>query len=103
MPPRETDDPRADQVLLVGLVGALLLVALIYAVQAALLALERGQIRDKVYAATPVEFRQLHDAQVLELVDGPRWADPNHQAVKLPIDMALEAYVRRQAAEADRQ
>lgn len=95
---REPDAPVAGQIVLIGVVGFILLVAIVIGAQALFLAVEQGEIEEKVYSTVPVEYRTLRDQQRARLSGPPMWENEAEGVVRIPIDDAMEITIRKRAA-----
>jgi hypothetical protein len=88
-------DPKAALTLVTVLVGAILVFAIIVALQAFFYRSEEAERAVKVYAVVPEELARLRAVQQ-EQLNTYRWVDAEHGVVALPIDRAMELTVRDQ-------
>ena len=95
---RETDDPKANIVVLVGIVGTIVLLAVIIATQALYENVAAAEYAAKVLPTVPTELRALKSTQ-LAAMNVDRWIDEQAGVVGIPIERAMEIYVREQAGE----
>jgi hypothetical protein len=89
------DDPRAPTTLVVAIVGAVLVFAIIVALQAFFYRSEEAERSIKYYAQAPEELARLR-AQEQEQLNSYHWVDPARGVVSIPIDRAMELVVRDQ-------
>ena len=90
---RETGEPNTTLTALVGVVFAIVLFALVVALQALFYRQEVDENGRKVVAVAPEELSRLR-AQQLETLHGYRYVDPKAGVVAIPIDRAVELVVR---------
>ncbi len=91
--PSEERDTDAPLIAVVGMVGSLLVVILIVALQALYYRTEQAEFVRKVVSEQPLELRDLQ-AKQLDLLNHPRWVDRNAGVVAVPIDRAMELVLR---------
>ncbi len=85
-------DPDTPMVALVGLVGAVLLFAIVVALTALYKRTEHQQLQDKVVEPVPQELAGLRARQQAQLV-GYRHLPGDGERVALPIERAMELVV----------
>jgi hypothetical protein len=90
-----SSDPKAPGTLAAAIVGALVVLAVIFALQAYFHTSEEAERERKIYAASPEELTRLR-AEQLERMNAYRWVDPARGVVAVPIDRAMELTVRDQ-------
>lgn len=90
-------DPSTSVTLVVGAVGAILLVTCVVLLQAYFNRSEAGEVRRKVIAVAPEELAQAR-AEQLEVLNSYRWIDEKAGVVGIPIDRAMELVVAERAA-----
>jgi hypothetical protein len=91
---RLTDDPKPSAVILVGIVGTIVLVALIVAGSALYDAAIRAEEDRTIYGAggIPAEYTALRNSQLAE-IESYRWVDQQNGVVGLPIEEAMQLTV----------
>lgn len=91
---RLTDDPKPASVILVGIVGTIVLIALIVAGGALYDAAVRYEERETLYGAGGVaaEYTTLRSSQLTE-IESYRWVDQQNGVVGLPIEQAMQLTV----------
>lgn len=85
-------DPNTPAVLLVGIIGVILLFAIVVGLTAVYQAVEQDQLQDKVYTSVPQELAQLRAKQQAQ-INGYRHLPGDGQRVALPITRAMELVV----------
>jgi hypothetical protein len=86
------DDVSAGPIVVIGIVGAILVFALIVAMQAVFLREEEKQRQEKVVGVPEEGIRALR-ADQLGALNGYRWIDEKKGVVGIPIDRAMELLV----------
>jgi hypothetical protein len=89
-------DPKASSTVVIGVVGALVLVVIVIALQALYYRAEQAEVVRKVYQAAPEEWSRLRAEQEARL-HAYRWVDKQKGVVAVPIDRAIELLVRGEA------
>jgi len=92
---RTDDDPRAPETLVAGVLGAILVFAIIVGLQAFFYTMQENERADKVIKAAPEELTRLR-AEQTERIGQYRWVDPVGGIATLPIERAMELTVRDQ-------
>lgn len=88
-----TDDPNVSTSALVGIIGAILLVVIIVALQGYFMKAKRDELERKV-AGNPVqELADLRSGQI-ERLTAYRWVDRKKGVVAIPVERAMEIAVR---------
>jgi len=90
-----TGDPDSPTVALVLALGGVLLVVVIFLLQAFYYAYENRALSDRVYGVEHTELRQLR-ADHLEQLRTYRWVNEKAGEVAIPVDRAIELYVEEQ-------
>ncbi len=85
-------DPNTPAVLLVGVVGSIVIFALVVALIAVYQNVEQQQLQDKVYNVAPQEISQLNAKHQAQL-NGYRHMPGDDGVVALPIERAMELAV----------
>ena len=83
------DDPDVPASAIVGIIGAILLFAIIVALQALFYSMEEEELARKVYDQ-PYEALQELDADQLETLNSYGWVSEADGIVHIPIDRAME-------------
>lgn len=86
------DDPRSAMTIIVGLIGAIWILAVVLLAQVLFYNVQRVEDETKLYAARPRELADLQ-AQQLSRINETRWVDQAKGVVAIPIDQAIERYV----------
>ncbi len=89
-----TDDPNVSTSALVGIIGAILLVVIIVALQGYFLKEQRLEVARKAAGRPVAELSALRTKQ-LERLGGYRWVDRSKGVVAIPVDRAMELVVRQ--------
>lgn len=87
------DDPRASSALIVGMVGMILLLALVIGAIVLYQSAQRQQVTEKVYAPRIHELAQIRSEQAAN-ISTYRYVDRQQGLVAIPIDVAIELYVK---------
>jgi hypothetical protein len=87
--PRTNDDPHTSGTVVVGVVGAILVFAVIVALQALFYNVESAETVSKVYDVGPDQLNLLR-ADQLERLHSYRWIDHEQGVVGIPIDLAMK-------------
>lgn len=90
-----TGDPDSPKVALVLTLGGILLVVIIFLLQAFYYAYEDRALSERVYGVEYTELRQLR-ADHQNQLRGYRWVNQKAGKVAIPIDRAIELYVAEQ-------
>jgi hypothetical protein len=90
-------DPNTPATVVVGVVGAILLVVCVVLLQAYFYRSEADEVRRKVLAVAPEELAQAR-AEQLGVLNSYRWIDEKAGIVGIPIDRAMELVVAERAA-----
>jgi len=85
-------DPNTSGVLLVGIVGSIVLFAVVVALIGLYQSVEHQQLQDKVYNTVPQELSQLRAKQIAQ-INGYRHMPGDDGRVALPIERAMELSV----------
>jgi hypothetical protein len=93
----EYDDIKTSSIALVGFVGLIVLVAIIFALQFFYYQAAEAQTRQKDLDQPVVELENAVHSQQAKLV-GCRWIDQPKGVVAIPIDRAMELVVQEAAA-----
>lgn len=86
---RTSGGPNGPITVLVGIVSAILLVAVIVLLQAHFYRAEQAENQRKRAAMAPEEFSRLR-AEQQALLHAYRWIDPQKSVVAIPIDRAMK-------------
>ena len=86
------DDPNSFMTIVLGLIGCILLLAILFALEAVFYSTQQAEFREKVVGQTPVELQQVQ-AEHLEAIRDYRWVDREAGVVGIPIDRAMEQMV----------
>lgn len=86
-------EPNAAMILVVGLVGFILVFAIVVGLQAVYYQAEDDQNATKVISQAPEELSRLRSQQQ-EQLNTYRWIDQKTGVVGIPIDRAMEIIVR---------
>jgi len=86
------DDPDVPASALVGIIGAILLFAVIVALQAIFYSMEEEELARKVYDQ-PYEALQELDADQLEQLNSYGWVSETDGVAHIPIERAMELVV----------
>jgi hypothetical protein len=101
MASKETSgDPSASGTVVVGIVGAVLVLVAIVAMQALFYNAESAETYNKQYRESPQGLTQLRTGQ-LEQLNSYRWIDQKQGVAAIPIDRAMELVVHDLAAGRD--
>ena len=92
-------DPNTPATLVVGAVGAILLVICVVLLQAYFYSSEKAEAGRKVVAVMPEELAQAR-AEQLGLLNSYRWIDEKAGIVGIPIERAMAIEVAERAAQA---
>jgi hypothetical protein len=87
-------DPKASTTVVVGIVGAILGLALVLFTQVLFYNTQRLEDERKLYGPKPQELSDLQFKQLVQLHDR-HYVDPEKTIVTLPIDDAIELYVAK--------
>lgn len=90
---RSKDDVRAAPMVIVGIVGAILLFAVIVGLSALFLSVQQSEEEKKAQSQGPGELRRLRAEQIQSLSEY-RWVDAENGIVAVPIDRAMDLVVR---------
>jgi len=93
---REGGDPNPSLTALVGVLGALVLFALVILLQAFFYWAEKGEVARKNAAQAPAELARLRATQQ-EILGSYRWVDQAKGVVAIPIERAMTLIVEEQA------
>jgi hypothetical protein len=88
-----SEDPKASQIAILGIVGAVLTFAAIVWLQALFVHVEQREIRTKHLARAPEELARLR-AEQLEALHSYRWVDEKSGVVSIPIEEAMKLVAR---------
>jgi hypothetical protein len=86
-----SSDPPASMTVIVGIIGAILLLAVILVTQVLFFNVQRIEDENKLYAARPAELADLQ-ARELAQINTYRYVDREKGVVAIPIDRAIELY-----------
>jgi len=87
-------DPKASATIAVGIVGVLLLLAILLFTVALFYDVQRAQDAQKLYARPYPEITALRGEQLEKLYGPPRWVSESQGVVAIPIDRAIALAVR---------
>jgi hypothetical protein len=90
---RGNGDPKASATVVIGVVGALVLVLVIIGLQALYYRTEQAEVVRKVESAAPEEWSRVRAEQEARL-HSYRWVDREQGVVAIPIERAMELLVR---------
>ena len=90
-------DPSTAATVVVGVVGAILLVVCVVLLQAYFYRAEGNENRRKVVAVAPEELAQAR-AEQLGALNSYRWVDEKAGVVAVPVERAMELVVAERAA-----
>ena len=93
MPAQPDTDTRPGSIVAVGLIGSILLVVVVVALEALFGHVAQAEARRKVVEVGNTELRG-YTAEQLEKLHGYRVVDPAQGAVAIPIERAMELTVR---------
>jgi hypothetical protein len=93
---RTGDDPNPSLTALVGVLGALVLVAVVILLQAFFYWAEKGETARKTAAQAPVELARLRASQQ-EILGTYRWIDQPKGVAAIPIERAMALVLQEQA------
>lgn len=91
------DDPDPFATVYVGIVGTILLIFCILALQAAYYNLDAAEAQRKIFSQPPVELMELRAGQQHNLTTYG-WVDRDKGIVRIPIDRAIELTVQELAS-----
>jgi hypothetical protein len=89
------DDPNSLMTIVLGVIGCILLLAILFGLEAVFYSTQQREFRDKVVNQKPVELRQVQ-AEHLEAIRDYRWIDREAGVVGIPIDRAMDLMVEEQ-------
>ena len=92
------DDPNVPASAIVGIISAILLFAIIVALQALFYSFEEQELQRKVYGR-PYEALQQLDADQVERLNSYGWISEPDGVAHIPIDRAMEITVEELAQE----
>jgi hypothetical protein len=87
------DDPNVQKIAMVGVIGVIVLFALIVGLQTLFYNVETAEREIKFGAGDPLELARLRTEQ-LEKLHAYRWIDKSKGIVGIPIDLGMELTVR---------
>ena len=87
------DDPNVPASAIVGIISAILLFAIIVALQALFYSFEEQELQRKVYSQ-PYEALQQLDADQVEQLNSYGWISEPDGVAHIPIDRAMELTVQ---------
>jgi hypothetical protein len=90
---RPSGDPRTLPTVVFGIVGALLVLLIVIALETLYYGAEQGEEKRKVIDEAPAELENVQAQQEDEL-HGYRWVDQAKGIVAIPIDRAMEVEAR---------
>jgi hypothetical protein len=96
MPAQPDNDTNAGSIVAVGLIGSILLVVIVVALEALFGHVVQAEAQRKVVEVQSNELRQ-HTAQQLERLNGYRVLDASTGRVGIPIERAMELLVQESA------
>lgn len=85
-------DPKASTTIVIGVIGAILLLAIIVFTQVLFYNAQRYEDEQKIYASKPQELLKLQTEQLAE-INRFRKLDEQKGVVAIPIDLAIECFV----------
>lgn len=86
------DDPRSRTTLVVGIVGAIFMLAVVVLTEVLFYDAQRREDEQKIYAPRPRELAELQVRQLSQISES-RVVDPNEHIVAFPIDRAMEVWI----------
>ena len=93
MPAQPDTDTRAGSIVAVGLIGSILLVVVVVALEALFGHVAQAEAKRKVVDVKSDELRS-YTAEQLQKLNGYRVVDPAKGVVAIPIERAMELTVR---------
>ncbi len=87
-------DPKASTTILVGIIGTVLLLAIVLFAAALYYHAEDAQAARKVYARPPAHEVSALKSEQLEKLHAYRWVNEQERIVAIPIQRAIELTVR---------
>ncbi len=88
-PAPDRDDPKVSSTVLIGVVGVVLLLAVVLFTMALYYSSESAQVATKVYERPAREVTALRQEQQ-ELLNAYRWVNESAQVAAIPIGRAME-------------
>jgi len=92
------DDPDVPASAVVGVIGAILLVVIIVALQALYYSMENEELAKKVYGQ-PYQALQQLDSDQLEVLNSYGWVSEPEGIAHIPIERAMELVTIEMAAD----
>ena len=83
------DDPQTSGTIITAIVGAVLIFALIVALQAMFYIVEENERYNKVYTQAPEDLTRLR-AEQQERINSYRWIDQANGIASIPVERAME-------------
>lgn len=90
---RNTDDPQALNVFMVGLIGALVMIAMIIATQGIYLSAVENENQTKLYGVNSRLYPNLESDQKGELIHY-KYLDQAKGVVQIPVDRAMDLFLK---------
>jgi hypothetical protein len=85
-------DPSTSSLVMVGIVGTIIVIAIVFALQALFNKEDYEETRRKIYDVTYFEVRDLKNDQTNRLHQWS-WVDRQAGAVQMPVDLAMQRVV----------
>ena len=98
---RSADDVKAAPMVIIGIVGAILLFAVIVLLSALFLSVQQSEAEKKAQSAGPGNLRRMRAEQIQSLSEY-RWVDAEKKIVAVPIDRAMDLLILEVAEEKGR-
>jgi len=95
------DDPNSLMTVVLGVIGCVLLLAILFGLEAMFFSAQHAEFRDKVVRQKPEELLRVQAGQ-LEAIRDYRWIDREAGVVAVPVERAMERIVEEQRAREDR-
>jgi len=95
------DDPNALMTVLLGVIGCVLLLAILFGLEAVFYSSQQSEFREKVVSSKPAELRLVQSEQ-LEAIRDYHWIDREAGVVGLPVERAMELMVEEQRGRENR-
>jgi hypothetical protein len=86
------DDPNSLMTVVVGVISCVLLLAILFGLEAIFYGVQQREFEAKVIAREPVELQQVR-AEALEAIRDYRWIDAENGVVGIPIERATELLI----------
>lgn len=86
------DDPNSLMTVVVGVISCVLLLAILFGLEAVFYGLQQREFRDKVVNRKPVELQQVR-AEGEQAIRDYRWIDREQGVIGIPIERATELLI----------